>query len=196
MPVSWTHEILPGLPGTGPYPEQFSTHGGRHREGFVVRFTSSEGDSWVGNFQPYSRSYLSGVFKHPCGEAYVVLAYGQGYIVDPVTRRLIETIGPGIGAATQDESRLVLATDTEAIVIERDGRWVSSRLAWDGIADLRITGDRLIGQGRDALVDDFREIELDLASHTVLRSAYELQVVAPRPSWRHRLRSAVRNLLK
>jgi hypothetical protein len=194
--VDWTYEILPGLPGTGPYPEQFSTQGGTHREGFVVRFTSSEGESWVGNFQPYYRTYLSGVFSHPAGHNFVVLAYGQGYVVDPATRRLIEAVGPGLCAAAHDDSRLVLATDTEAIVIERGTRWVSERLAWDGIAALRIEGDRLVGQGRDALIDDFREIALDLQSHAVLKSAYEFEVVALRPRWRDRLRSTWGRLRK
>lgn len=170
--MSWTHEILPGLPGTGPYPEQFSTQGGTHREGLVVRFTSSEGESWVGNFQPYYKSYLSGVFSHPAGDRFVVLAFGQGYVVDPVTRCLVETAGTGICAATHGDGRLVLATDSEAIVVERDTKWVSARLAWDGIGDLKLEGDRLTGQGRDALNDDWRPIELDLRNHAVLKSAY------------------------
>lgn len=193
--VSWTYDILPGLPATGPYPEQFSTAGGTHREGFVVRFTSSEGESWVGNFQPFYRAYLSGVYSHPGGERFVVLAFGQGYVVDPATRRLIEAVGTGIRASAHDDIRLVLATDTEAIVIESRTRWVSERLAWDGIADLKLERDRLTGQGRDVLSDDWRPIELDLRSHTVLKSAYDFQVIPPARNWRARLRASLSRLL-
>lgn len=188
--MSWTYEILPGLPGTGPYPEQFSTQGGTHREGLVVRFTSCEGESWVGNFQPYFDSYLSGVFMHPDGATFVVVAGGQGYSVDPSTRRLVEVLGPGLCAEAHDDRRLALATDVEIIVLERDKQWVSERIAWDGTGKLAIDGDKLVGLGRDALSDAWRPIELDLQSHAVLRSAYEFEVVSPRPTWRDRLRAA------
>lgn len=194
--MNWAFEVLPGLPGTGPYPEQFSTQGGTHREGVVVRFSPSEGESWVGNFQPYYRTYLTGVFAHPAGEHVVVVAQGQGYVIDPASRRLIDTVGPGLCAVAHDDSRLVLATDTEVIVFERAARWVSERLAWDGVADLRIEGHRLVGQGRDALNDDFREIAVDLERHAILKSAYSAEVVTPSPGWMGRLRAAVRKFLK
>lgn len=194
-PVSWTYDILPGLPGTGPYPEQFSTHGGTHREGFVVRFTAPTGESWVGNFQPYFDTYLSGVFRHPGGVTFVVVAGGQGYEVEPSSRRLLEVLGPGLCAAAQDEARLALATDIEVIVLERDSRWVSERIAWDGTGELKIEGERLIGLGRDALLDDWRTIELDLKSHAVLRSAYEFQAVRPSLGWRARFRAALARLV-
>ena len=46
-------EILTGLPGTGPWPEQFSATGlGTHSEGFVVRFVPDHGEAWIGNFLP------------------------------------------------------------------------------------------------------------------------------------------------
>jgi len=44
--------MLPGLPATGPWPEQFSANGrGTHREGFVVEFLPEMAPAWVGNFQ-------------------------------------------------------------------------------------------------------------------------------------------------
>jgi hypothetical protein len=194
--VPWSFDILPGLPATGPYPEQFSVHGGTHREGFVVRFVPDTGEGWVGNFQRgFGVTYLSGVFELPGTAAFVVVSGGQAYVVQPESRKAVETFGSSIRAAAHDERRLVFATDTEAIVLEGTGRWVSERLAWDGIADLKIDGDRLTGQGRDALIDDWRTVELDLASHAVLRSAYDFQVVPQSPGWQARLRAALSRLL-
>lgn len=194
--VRWSFEILPGLPGTGPYPEQFTTHGGTHREGFVVRFSADDGDTWVGNFQRgFGGRYLSAVFEHPAATTFVVVSGGQAYVVEPTTRRSIETFGANICAGVGDEQRLVFATDTEAIVLEPAGRWVSDRLAWDGIAELKLDGDRLTGQGRDALNDEWRPIELDLQSHAVLESAYEFQAAPPPRGQRARLRALLSSLV-
>lgn len=194
--VRWSFEILPGLPGTGPYPEQFTTHGGTHREGFVVRFSPEQGEPWIGNFQPgFGGQYLSGVFEHPDAKVFVVVSGGQAYVIDPDTRATVDTFGASIRVAVRDERRLIFGTDTDAIVVERSGRSFSPRLAWDGIADLELKADRLVGQGFDVLNDEWRPIEVDLTSHTVLKSAYEFEVVPPTRGWRARLRAVLSALL-
>jgi hypothetical protein len=70
-------EILAGLPGDGPLPEYFGfeTHG-RYREGFVVRFFPSNGESWVGNFQ----SGITSLYRVCDGlalESVIVIAGGR-----------------------------------------------------------------------------------------------------------------------
>jgi hypothetical protein len=162
----------------------------------VVRFSPDHGEPWIGNFQPgFGSRFLSGVFEHPDAKTFVVVSGGQAYVVDPETRTTVETFGADIGSAARDERRLVFGTETEAIVIERSGRSVSPRLAWDGIADLKLEGDRLIGHGFDVLNDEWRPIEVDLTSHAVLKSAYEFEVVPPARGWRARLRTAFSALL-
>ncbi|MFY3743995.1 hypothetical protein ACOQFB_08805 [Anaeromyxobacter sp. Red801] len=151
-----------------------------------MRFTAEEGETWVGNFQRgFGGWYLSAAFEHPAMERFVVISGGQAYVVAPSTRACVETFGGNIREAVRDDQRLILATDTEAIVLERSGRWVSERLAWDGLADLKVQGDLLRGQGRDALNDEWRPIELDLQTHAVLTSAYEFRT-APLPRPRER----------
>lgn len=162
----------------------------------MVRFSPEHGDPWVGNFQRgFGSRFLSRVFEHPDAKTFVVVSGGQAYVVDPETRKAIETFGADIGSAVRDERRLVFGTETEAIIIERSGRSVSPRLAWDGIADLKLEGDRLFGRGFDVLNDEWRPIEVDLTSHAVLKSAYEFQVVQPPRGWRARLRTALSALL-
>jgi len=82
-------EVLPGLSGVGPYPEQFSATGkGTHREGFVVRFHPHLSESWVGNFQSVLHGF-TGVLLHPDGRTVIVVSGGQAYHVDPETRKLL-----------------------------------------------------------------------------------------------------------
>ena len=77
-------EILPGLPASGewavPFPQDPR---GSFREGLVVRFfDEADGTSWVGNFrQSFRGSDL--VTRHPDGHHVVVVAGGEGYLVDP-----------------------------------------------------------------------------------------------------------------
>src|SRR5437879_2745089 len=66
--------VLPGLPTSGPWPEQFSSTGqGMHREGFVVEFSPEGKPPWVGNFQPGMTGY-SAVLQHLDGTSLIVIA--------------------------------------------------------------------------------------------------------------------------
>jgi hypothetical protein len=73
---------LPGLPGEGERPRQYSATGqSMHREGYVVEFTPNHGHRWVGNFQPGGTS-LSDLAEFPHNDSALVVANGQGYLVD------------------------------------------------------------------------------------------------------------------
>src|SRR3954451_22507316 len=86
-------EILAGLPTSGDWPEQFSATGmGVHREGLVVKFYPDNQSAWVGNFQR-GMTDLSDVTEHPNGANAIVIASGQGYVVDIANRQLIECFG-------------------------------------------------------------------------------------------------------
>jgi len=97
-------ELLAGLPGEGPAPEQFSATGqGKHREGIVVRFSPGAKQPWVGNFQPSYTKFFS-VLPHPGNDLISVIAGGQGYLIDPEGRALVATFGGGIEDAFPLES--------------------------------------------------------------------------------------------
>src|SRR4051794_19170072 len=92
-------EVLPGLPAYGPSAEPFTATGqGAHREGFVVRFTSPDGGSWVGNFQRGLSRY-DDLQAHPDGRNVLVVAGGQGYVVDPADRARRDYFGAQIDTA-------------------------------------------------------------------------------------------------
>lgn len=86
--------ILPGLPSTGPLPDQFSATGqGKHREGFVVEFLPAGEHAWTGNFQPGVTGYCTVI---PQGKNLIVVARGQAYLIDPQNRELIAEFGGSI----------------------------------------------------------------------------------------------------
>ncbi len=102
-------EVLPGLPAVGPYPDQFAPEGRpTHSEGFVVRFIPELGDSWVGNFQRCLSSFDE-VVPHPNEMDLLVIAGGQAYVIDPISRKRKNVFGGAIvGAYKITERRLVI----------------------------------------------------------------------------------------
>src|SRR5262245_20208681 len=94
------YQVLPGLPADGPAVVPFGAGGwtgawSGHSEGFVVRFLPDTGEAWVANFQPGSGG-CDGVLQHPNGVYAVVLARGQGYVVDPASRQLVHLFSGSI----------------------------------------------------------------------------------------------------
>ena len=90
--------VLPGLPPYGPLalPVPFSATGmGTHKEGFVVEFLPGESASWVGNFQR-GLSKFDLVVNEPGSNRLIVVAGGEAYLVDPLTRRCERTFGGAI----------------------------------------------------------------------------------------------------
>jgi hypothetical protein len=128
-----TFEILAGLPATGPYPEQFSSDGrGTHQEGVVVRVSPPNGTPWIGNFQR-GGSGFSGAFPHPDGVSLIVIAGGEGYVVDPETRALRSVLaGSYAGAWLWAQQRLLLL-DHSGVCFEAVG---AEGTRWDHAAPL------------------------------------------------------------
>jgi hypothetical protein len=147
------YEVLPGLPPYGPSAEGFSATGqGKHREGLVVRFFPRSGESWVGNFQ---RGWggCDAVFEYPEGtNIVIVVAGGQGYIVDPEARQCMETFGGSIESAHHvPELNAVVLGD--GLWFEAMGPagllWRSGRISWDGMCELNVDGLTLSGKAGD-----------------------------------------------
>jgi hypothetical protein len=168
--------VLPGLPATGPLPEQFSATGqGKHREGFVVEFETSGGVPWVGNFQPGLVRH-SQVVMHPDGERVLVIAGGTAYVINPATRELIATFGAQIEMVIADEDRhqLILGNGLEFEALAASGtRWRSRRLSWDGVQNVRIEGSALRGEAWNPGDDSWNEFTLDLESGDVVGGSFD-----------------------
>lgn len=160
-------ERLPGLLGDGPLPVQFSATGtGTHREGLVVRFTPY-GTRWIGNFQRGLTEY-DVLLPHPDREQVVVIAGGQGYVVNPETREASRIFGGAIVQAyTTDEPSLVIV-DHQGISFEAigpdGGDWHTPRLSWDGFRSVRFENGRMVGEAWSPVDDSWYRFEVDLAT--------------------------------
>lgn len=171
---SW--RILPGLSGEGPPAVQFSATGrGTHREGIVVEFTLEGRESWTGNFQPGIKDF-SMVLVHPSGLSALVIACGEGYLVDPQSHILIDLIGGGFlenALPLPDLDLLILHDGVSLMAIDPTGiRWRSRRVSWDGIWDLQLRDGLIEGLSFDVFTDSDVPFRLDLTTGTVTGGAY------------------------
>jgi hypothetical protein len=124
---------------------------GTHREGFVVRFHTRTTESWVGNFQGGFGSF-DGVFLHPDNRTVIVVSRGQAYHLNPWSRALLRHFGGCITTAIQDTSQnlLVFADWTGLWAFDAKGqRWVSERVSIDGIRNLKVGPDSVVGEAFD-----------------------------------------------
>jgi hypothetical protein len=170
-----TFEVLPGLPPYGDWPEAFTETGqGRHREGYVVRFEPDGAAAWVGNFQPGLSSF-SLVCEHLNGRELIVIAGGQGYIVDPSDRTKREYFGGQIETVIPitELNLLVFGNGLWFEALGPSGRrWVTRRLSWDGMRSLQREGLRLVGEAWSPMTDDWVPLEVDLASGACSGGSY------------------------
>ena len=169
-------EELPGLPGTGPWPERFSATGeGMHSEGFVVRFLPDRGEPWIGNFHGGLSSF-SGVHSHPDGQHVLVVAGGQGYVVDPETRALVQLLGGAIESVHVYGQHDLLVLDHQGLAFEAIGRngrvWRTRRLSWDGFRDVDYGQTEIVGEGWNAIGQQWQPFRVDVRTGLSSGGAY------------------------
>lgn len=190
------YEILPGLPAYGSMPLAFSAGGwtgawGGHREGFVVRFELESREPWVGNFQPGDGGW-DGVLDHPNRQHLVVVAHGQGYVVDPEAHQLISTFPGNIQHVVHlpELGALVFSDGLGFEAMRKDGLWWQSpRISWDEIRNIKVEGTILRGEasvpGADG--DEWVPFTLDLMTGHCEDGIYKEQMrrsISVKPSRR------------
>ena len=170
-------EALAGLPGTGPYPEQFTTDGrGTSREGLVVRFGGSADAAWVGNFQRGITDF-STVVLHPDGAHVLVVAGGQAYVVDPHSRVLHAVLGGSYQGLWEWPAGSLHVLDHSGVAFDALGpkgiRWSTRRISWDGFRRIEVSGNRLRGEAWTPLGDYWVPFEIDLLSGKASGGSYQ-----------------------
>jgi len=171
-------EMLPGLPATGPWPVQFSATGqGLHREGFVVRIRPHHGEPWVGNFQPGIVGYRA-VYPHPNGQHLIVISGGEGYVIDPETKSLVEAVWRTITSVHVYARQEMLVLNRQEVAffsIGRGGRvWHTRRLSWDGFRNVEFRDGEIIGDGWDAPNQAWHPFRVDVRTGRSSGFAYYL----------------------
>jgi hypothetical protein len=141
----------------------------------VVEIIPSRAAVWIGNFRRGLSNY-SEVCPHPDGERLFVVAGGQGYVVDPTTRRLLHELGGAITGVWQLSNPPSLLLNHQGIAFERIGLagrlWHSRQLSWDGFDDLDITQNAVNGLGWSAPYDTWEPFSVDLRTGRTTGGAY------------------------
>jgi len=169
--------MLPGLPPYGPFPEQFSSTGrGQHREGLVVEFLPEGADNWVGNFQRGLTAY-DRVLNVPRSNRIIVVAGGQAYELDPVTRTCERTFGAQIMQAWSIEDVLVFSNGLWMEAMGCSGlKWRSRRISWDGFRSLRLEGGKISGESWSPGDDEWKPFSLSIATGEVEGGSYPTEL--------------------
>jgi hypothetical protein len=144
-----------------------------HSEGLVIRFSPPGHPIWTGNFEP-SFGTLTDVFNHPDGRHIVVVSGGQAYVVDPVSASVSECFGADLCAAAMSAEAhvLALASLTAVDVMTASEHWRSPRVSWDGINNLRVERERVLGEGWDPLNEKWHAFAIDLVTRELHGGAY------------------------
>ncbi|GAB3783568.1 hypothetical protein GCM10028818_41830 [Spirosoma horti] len=146
-----------------------------YSEGFVVRFFDSSGESWVANFNVGYTTFKA-VFDFPQTDLCIVIAGGNGYIMKPDQTKPVDTFGTTIDIAVlADQEKVICSDGCHLTIIDSSGDlWVSKRISWDGIADLRIEGNTVLGLAYDPTheSDDWVDFTLNLDTKQLSGGSY------------------------
>ena len=161
---------LDGLPVYGPPALSFPTPGA-FREGFVVEFELAGRGSWVGNFAKWDDNHPNAVFSDLGSSAVVVIAGGEGYIIDAEKRQLIREIG-------FDLQHIWFDSGLQAVVVSNGLRfeafdahrifWQTRRISWDGLRTVERVGLSVTGEALDIPTDQWLPFRLDLQAGEVV----------------------------
>lgn len=173
-----TFRRLPGFPDEGIETVPIGAGGLKggwsgHSEGMIVEFESTKlGVKWIGNFQPGSGSW-NGIVGHPNKKNILVVANGQGYLVDPLSREVADR--PNDIQCVLELPGLLVISDgiTLTALGESGAQWQSERIAWDEMRNLRVVDGILLGEASGPGDKTWLEFSLDLASGEVTHSHYE-----------------------
>lgn len=163
-----TNAELPGCPGsikTIYYPEaaEVASHGG-----LLVKVLPKCSDPWIGIFGDLDPHYWAGIMSCPDRNSVCVVSWGEGYLVRADNPMVFESIQPGpiIDAhAIVDAGLIVFADFTKLVAYGREGmRWVTERLAYDGVRITETTPEHICGMAYHA--PSAKEIEFIVDTRT------------------------------
>jgi hypothetical protein len=183
-------KILPGLPPYGPCASPFPENGrGSFSEGLVIQFFPCSENAWIGNFQR-GRLGPDTVLEHPDECHIIIVARGEGYIINPETRKQITQL-PYIRCAfaVTELGAVVLGDYFRFASLRANGFWwQSKRISWDGFRKIAVSGTTLTGESYSAPAQAWVPFSLDLTSGKCSGGAY--------PRWSNRgLWRAMRRVL-
>ncbi|MDT0644919.1 hypothetical protein RM553_18925 [Zunongwangia sp. F363] len=178
MATDKRYEILKGLPPYGPMYIPISAENEPfYSEGYVVKFRKFNGEKWVANFR-YGWTDYTNIFDFPEHTSIIVIAGGQGYIMNPDEKKPKMTFGLTINEVIQKEDGSLICSDGIHILFfdNKSGEyWRSGRISWDGIKELSLTGNKLKGQSYDPTNENqhWSPFELDMKTKELKGGSFQ-----------------------
>jgi hypothetical protein len=177
--MTFRARVIDALPPYGEPARGFSATGlGLHAQGLVVEFWREDGVAWIGNFV-CGLTDFDCVESHPNARAVLVIAGGQGYIIDPERCVATETFGGGLREVFLHPAKESLVFDDQGIRFLALGSngwlWKSRRVSWDGFRNLRQNGEIVMGEAW-APPDTWEPFAIDLNTGDVIGGSYPMEV--------------------
>ncbi len=141
----------------------------------MVEFQAGADRKWVGNFVRGLNKF-DWIGSHPNGQQSLVVAGGQGYLIEPNLRTVLSTFGGAIEGVLHYAPLQALVFNHQGLLFEALGPkgtlWKTRRISWDGMGDIRMSGSTLLGEAWDAVNDTWREFQVNLETGVVLGGAF------------------------
>jgi hypothetical protein len=169
FPQDYVCEVEPNLDGREGKRWYFpvgSFVGGQ--DGVTVRVTSTEGESWIGTFAfgKIAPNGLSGVFTTPNPKRILVVAKGDGYLVDTDNPEKWERAAttPTIDVRSVKKLGIItLASFTCLVAYDNKGLlWKTRQLSWDNLKVVSLTEGELTGEYWDVRSESKQGFIVDL----------------------------------
>jgi len=137
------------------------------RERALIRI-GVRGASWIGSFEIGSTSDSTVLMMPDCKHLFVS-AQGAGYIIDLLSRTLVETIGTEVVEVIGFPMGLFVVNHNVSLeAFGKSGRlWKTGRISAGGFRGIVVTETRLIGEARDPRRGEWCGFSLDMATGEV-----------------------------
>jgi hypothetical protein len=180
--TNFEFRALPGLPPYGEPARAFSSTGtGTQSEGLVVTFTPDGAPSWTGNFAR-GLTKLDLLVRHPNGQHALIIAGGQGYIVDPSDGNLLEKVGGAIVEAFPHPTQPAIVLNHQNLRFEALGSqgriWLTRRISWDHLRSVQRHGTTLTGEAWKP-DSTWHPFQLNLDTGEVIGGSYDEPTATP-----------------
>jgi hypothetical protein len=156
-----------------PCPRHWGHRGG---EGFVVAF-GAPGTEWIGNFGR-GLSNKDAALAHPDGRRVLVIAGGSLYEVAPEKAESIDETDCCVIEILDIPSLHCFVFARNHVSLMRwdaaGKQWDTGRISWDGFANLRADGGRILGEAWSAPGNRWLPFEVDLETGEASGGAEEL----------------------
>ncbi len=141
-------------------------------EAALVRFDGPK--PWTGRFAP-GHGGVTTVVRLWESEAFLVVSRGQAYVVDAATRELQRSFGGWV--------EWILVVPHLDLLVFHNRLWVEGlfssglawqtrRLSWDGLRNLTLDGDALVGEAYDPGPKQWVRVSVDLSTGDAVGGSY------------------------